>query len=176
MEEKTKLLLKPFLLTAAIILLDQVTKHIIVRTVPLHTVGANVIGDFFRIVHVRNLGIAFSIGRSAASEARSILFTLLPIVLMAVLIIYYFRTREFTRAQRWAIAGIVGGGFGNIIDRIFRPLGVVDFLDFKFYGLFGLERWPTFNVADMSVVICGILLFFLFLFQKKESVSDEQED
>ncbi len=175
MEDKTKLLLKPFLLTAAIILIDQVTKLIIVRTVPLHTVGANVIGDFFRIIHVRNLGIAFSIGRSAASEARSILFTLLPIVLMAVLIIYYFRTREFTRAQRWAIAGIVGGGFGNIIDRIFRPLGVVDFLDFKFYGLFGLERWPTFNVADMSVVICGIMLFFLFVFQKG-SVPDEQED
>ena len=176
MKTKTKYLLKPFLLTAGIVLLDQITKLVIVRTVPLHTVGAKVIGDFFRIVHVRNLGIAFSIGRSAAEGARSILFTLLPIVLMAVLTIYYFRTREFTRAQRWAVAGIIGGGVGNIIDRIFRPMGVVDFLDFKFYGLFGLERWPTFNVADMSVVICGILLFFLFLFQKKESVPDEQED
>lgn len=176
MEARTQRLLKPFLLTAGIVLLDQITKLIIVRTVPLHTVGANVIGDFFRIVHVRNLGIAFSLGRSAAAGARGVLFTLLPIVLMGVLTIYYFRTREFTQIQRWAVAGIIGGGIGNIIDRVFRPLGVVDFLDFKFYGLFGLERWPTFNVADMSVVICGILLFFLFLFQKKENVPDEQED
>ena len=45
-----------------------------------------------------------------------------------------------------------------IIDRIARPDGVIDFLSVKFYGLFGLERWPTFNVADSAVVVCGILL------------------
>jgi signal peptidase II len=52
----------------------------------------------------------------------------------------------------------VGGGLGNVIDRIFRSEGVVDFLSFKFYGLFGFERWPTFNVADSSVVVCAVLL------------------
>jgi signal peptidase II len=45
-----------------------------------------------------------------------------------------------------------------VIDRIFRPQGVVDFLSFKFYGLFGYERWPTFNLADASVVVCAVLL------------------
>jgi signal peptidase II len=60
--------------------------------------------------------------------------------------------------QRWVLCGIVGGGIGNVIDRIFRPEGVVDFVSVKFYGLFGLERWPTFNVADSSVVVCAILL------------------
>ena len=39
--------------------------------------------------------------------------------------------------------GIVGGGLGNLVDRFFRKEGVVDFIDVKFYGLFGLERWPT---------------------------------
>ena len=57
----------------------------------------------------------------------------------------------------------MGGGLGNYGDRIFRPQGVVDFLDFKFYGIFGMERWPTFNVADMTVVIAAILLFISFL-------------
>jgi signal peptidase II len=39
----------------------------------------------------------------------------------------------------------------------------VDFLDFKFYGFLGLARWPTFNLADMTVVLAGILLFVTFL-------------
>ncbi|HOX92234.1 MAG TPA: signal peptidase II, partial [Spirochaetales bacterium] len=64
------------------------------------------------------------------------------------------------------LAGIIGGGMGNILDRIFRADGVVDFLSVKFYGLFGLERWPTFNVADATVVVCGILLAASTLFPK----------
>ena len=59
--------------------------------------------------------------------------------------------------------GIVGGGLGNLVDRFFRKEGVVDFIDVKFYGLFGLERWPTFNVADSAVVVCGILLIISFI-------------
>jgi signal peptidase II len=75
------------------------------------------------------------------------------------LVVYYARNgSRFTAVERWSIAGIVGGGLGNLIDRVVRPEGVVDFLDVKFYGLFGLERWPTFNVADASVVVCGVLL------------------
>ena len=47
---------------------------------------------------------------------------------------------------------------------------MVDFIDVKFYGLFGMERWPTFNVADSAVVVCGILLVVSFLIQiAKES-------
>ena len=61
-----------------------------------------------------------------------------------------------------SVCGIVGGGIGNLIDRFFRPEGVVDFIDVKFYGLFGMERWPTFNVADSAVVVCGILLIISF--------------
>ena len=63
---------------------------------------------------------------------------------------------------------------GNIIDRIFRPQGVVDFIDVKFFGIFGLERWPTFNVADASIVVCGIILivsFFLTIRNVEETKS-----
>jgi signal peptidase II len=77
---------------------------------------------------------------------------------MGVLVVYYFKTDELSTVQRWALCGIVGGGLGNLIDRIWRPEGVIDFMSVKFYGLFGLERWPTFNVADSSIVVCGILL------------------
>ena len=49
---------------------------------------------------------------------------------------------------------------------MFRPDGVVDFLDFKFYGLFGLERWPTFNIADASLVVASIVLVILLFIQE----------
>jgi len=150
----------PFLLTAVIIILDQVSKALIIRYVELYPSfsGYQVIGNFFRIIHTRNLGIAFSLGRSLPGTVRYAFFTFLPLIVMVIVLIYYFRADDITPVQRWALAGILGGGFGNIIDRFFRPEGVVDFLDFKFYGIFGLNRWPTFNIADSSVVLCGILL------------------
>jgi signal peptidase II len=156
----------PFSLTAAIILVDQVTKALVVRFIPPYHIGASFLGGFFRIIHVRNHGIAFSMGVGLAPSARAIFFSLLPIVVLVLLLVYYIRSRALTVLQRWAIAGILGGGLGNLTDRVFRPLGVVDFLDFRFYGIFGLERWPTFNVADSSVVVCGIILVLTFLFDE----------
>ena len=73
--------------------------------------------------------------------------------------------------------GIVGGGLGNLIDRFFRAEGVVDFIDIKFFGLFGLDRWPTFNVADSAVVVCGFMLVISFIVtsikEAKENKSEE---
>jgi len=53
---------------------------------------------------------------------------------------------------------------------------VVDFVSVKIYGLFGMDRWPTFNVADSSVVICCILLFISILItpQKTKEVKENE--
>ncbi len=178
-----KPLLQPLILTAVILALDQVTKAVIVANVERLEYGGPVIevfGSFLRIIHVRNLGIAFSIGRDLDPGLRRVLFIVLPALVIGGLVVYYFRSDEFTPLQRWSIAGIIAGGLGNIVDRVFRPAGVVDFVDVRFYGLFGLERWPTFNVADASVVVCGILLMVSVLFEREHqgehgSISDEQE-
>jgi signal peptidase II len=45
----------------------------------------------------------------------------------------------------------------------------VDFLDFKFYGLLGMQRWPTFNLADMTLVVSAILLFISFLLPARKA-------
>ena len=45
--------------------------------------------------------------------------------------------------------------------------GVVDFIDCYFFGILGMERWPTFNVADAVVVVCGILFVLAFILQIK---------
>lgn len=162
----------------AAILVDQITKAIVVRTIePIYEQGfrINVIGDFFRIIHARNPGIAFSIGHQLPDQIRGVLFVLIPFVVLVALVFFYFRSEEFTGVQRWCIAGIIGGGLGNLIDRVFRPRGVVDFLDFRFYGVFGLERWPTFNVADATVVVCSILLLITLLFEDRGETGNEQE-
>lgn len=162
-----KELLLPLILTAIIVIVDQITKLIIVRNVPLIYESGftiEVIGDFFRIIHARNLGIAFSIGDGLPFWLRKALFVAMPLMVLVLLLFTIYRSREIGQGQRWCIAAIFGGGIGNLIDRVFRPLGVVDFLDVKFYGLFGMERWPTFNVADSSVVVGGIVLIISMLF------------
>lgn len=158
---RTKLL--PLALTVVIFVVDQLTKFLVVENIPPYTIGASYFGDFLRIIHVYNPGIAFSMGNSLPDTMRGILFAALPLVVLAMVLVIYFRNDDFTFFQRWAVAGIIGGGLGNIYDRFFRPEGVVDFIDVKFYGLFGLERWPTFNVADAAVLICGFLLIISFI-------------
>ena len=155
--------LVPLILLFVIIIADQLTKLLVVRHIPLGTVGAQFFGDFLRIIHVCNPGIAFSIGQGWSLAVRSVLFRVVPLVVILLVLLVYFRNDTFTQLQRWAVAGIAGGGLGNLVDRFFRKEGVVDFVDVKFYGLFGLERWPTFNVADAAVVVCGILLIVSFV-------------
>jgi len=156
--DKKKLV--PLLLTGLVIILDQVTKTFIVTNWPRE---GTLIKDVFDngivlIYHARNKAIAFSLGENIPEQFRLVLFVIVPILVLAFLIWYYFNTSWFSQLQRWVIAGIIGGGMGNIIDRIFRKDGVVDFVSVKFYGIFGMERWPTFNVADSSVVVCCCIL------------------
>lgn len=177
MEKIDKKLLMPFILTFAVIIVDQITKCLVVKYIEPWTIGAQFFGDILRIVRVANNGVAFSMGDSLSLIGRRLCFGLVPIIIMGLVIGVYFRNKEFTMLQRWAICGVVGGGIGNIIDRIFRVEGVIDFIDVKFYGIFGLQRWPTFNVADMAVVICGIMLIISFVviaIQQKKNEGDKQ--
>ena len=73
------------------------------------------------------------------------------------------------------MAGIIGGGLGNLIDRIVRPDGVVDFITVKFYGIFGYDRWPTFNIADASVV-GSVLLFLVTMFIPVKKIAGLPEE
>jgi len=151
----------PLSLTGIVILLDQIIKAIIVKNWPAHPKMIKDVfnNDFLLIYHVRNKAIAFSLGDNLPETLKSVIFIVVPVLVLGFLLWYYFKSADFIQLQRWAAAGIIGGGIGNVIDRIFRPDGVVDFISVKIYGLFGMERWPTFNLADSSVVICCILLF-----------------
>ena len=169
----------PFILTALIILVDQSLKSFIAKNWPVNSMITDVFNnDFLKICHVRNKAIAFSLGSGISDSVKPVLFVVLPLIVLCLLVWYYLGSEEFTRLQRWAVAGIIGGGLGNIIDRIFRPDGVVDFISVKFFGLYNLrgpltflswDRWPTFNIADSSVVVCCILLFVSIVFTSQKA-------
>ena len=174
----------PFLLAGIVILVDQITKAIIAFNWPIPEDRHGVLiadvfkNDFLHIYHVRNPVIAFSLGQNVPEPIRPVVFVVLPLAVLCMLMWYYFSSNDFTRLQRWATAGIIGGGMGNLIDRIFRPDGVVDFISVKFYGFLGFDRWPTFNIADSAVVVSCLLLFITILFspkKPKEIMVNEQE-
>lgn len=167
--------LVPLILALVVIIIDQLTKYIVTSQIPLYSLGASLFGDFLRIVHVNNPGIAFSIGQGWSVVARSILFRAVPLIVIIVVIGIYMRNDDFSALQRWSISGIVGGGLGNLIDRFFRSEGVVDFIDVRWFGIeksplkfLRWERWPTFNIADAAVVVCGILLIVSFIAAMKK--------
>lgn len=160
----------PFLLSLGIVIFDQITKCLVVKNIPEGTIAKKFFGDFLWICHVRNTGAAFSLGADGSIFMRVVVLIVLPLALMAfVSWLIVSEKNFFTKAQRWFAAGILGGGIGTIIDRIFRfDSGVVDFISVKFYGVFGLERWPTFNVSDSCVVVFVILLALSMVFGKSE--------
>jgi len=173
MKLKLKEKILPLSLTAFIVIVDQIVKAVIVKLKPETGLIKDVFNnDFLWIYHVRNKAIAFSLGENFPEPVKKVAFIIVPILVLGFLLWYYIKSDEFSGIQRWAAAGIIGGGIGNIIDRVFRPDGVVDFVSVRIYGLFGWDRWPTFNVADASVVVCCILLFITILFssKKKEEV------
>ena len=167
----------PFSFSVFVILADQISKFLVEKYIPLRTIKFSFFGDFLRIIHVTNTGAAFSMGDSMSAVKHMIVLCIIPLVLLIALIVFCIKSDDFSYFQRWLIAGIAGGGFGNLIDRFFRPNGVVDFIDVKFYNLFGLERWPTFNIADSFVLVCIIILAISYIkTMVEESKAKKQEN
>jgi signal peptidase II len=144
------------LLAGPVLLLDQITKLLVFRLLPLFSVR-EIIPGFFNLVHVRNTGAAFSMFAGAPSFWRQIIFVGLTVVVVAGLLMAYTKLETDDRANRTAYALIISGALGNLIDRV-RLGEVIDFLDFYV----GSYHWPAFNVADMGISIgAGIMLLTL---------------
>jgi signal peptidase II len=142
------------LLTALTILAaDQLTKALVVTNLAVGE-QVRVLGDLVQVWHVQNRGAAFSL-----FQGGTILFLVVS-VLSIGMVAYFHRTLRDRSTWLHAVLGIVlGGTLGNFIDRL-RQGYVTDWLSVGF----GDTRWPTFNVADSSVVVgIGILVIYLLL-------------
>jgi len=135
-------------LAGVIVVIDQVTKYLVVRSFAL---GESVVlTSFFNLVLVLNPGAAFSFLSDQAGWQRGffIAIALAASAWIVYLLVKHPRDRLFALALTLVLAGAVG----NVIDRILVG-AVVDFLDFHALGY----HWPAFNVAD-SAITCGAVL------------------
>jgi len=141
------------LLTAlAILVADQATKAVVVSSLAVGE-KAELLGDVVQVWHAQNRGAAFSL-----FQGGTIIFLIVS-VLSIVMVAYFYRSFRDRSPWLHLVLGIVlGGTLGNFTDRL-RQGYVTDWLSI---GI-GDTRWPTFNVADSSVVVgIGILVLYLF--------------
>ena len=140
-----------FVLAAAVVLADQVTKAIVLAH---FAVGERLeIASFFNLLLVYNRGAAFSFLAMAGGWQRWA-FTALGVV-AAIVICYLLKRHSGQRLFCTALALIMGGAIGNVIDRLVYG-HVIDFLDFHV----GTWHWPAFNLADSAITIGAALLVF----------------
>jgi signal peptidase II len=148
--------------TFLVILLDQATKAWIISTMRLYDSFA-VIGGLFNITYVRNPGAAFGFLAAAPPLFRYIFF--LAVTVAAILLILHYLRVSRTEAPFLvsALALIMAGAVGNLIDRV-RFGEVVDFLDVYI----GAYHWPAFNVADSAITVGAAILIVVLLRKRKE--------
>ena len=142
--------LLPWLGVAAIvILLDQFTKTLIVGSFQLG--GSHTVTSFFNIVRWHNTGAAFSFLAGAAGWQRWFFVGLGAAA--ALFIVWMLRSHAGQRLFSWALALILGGAIGNVIDRLLHGY-VVDFIQAHYANSY----FPSFNVADSAITVGAALL------------------
>ena len=138
MKKKNILLI---LLIVFLIILDQATKIIVINTIKGESL--NIINNFLNFTYVENSGVAFGIN----SNGR-VTNIIINIIVMAVVIRFMLNQKEMmNKFTSISLSLILAGGFGNLIDRIFRGT-VIDFIDIS-----PIFNFPTFNIADILVVV-----------------------
>ncbi len=151
------------LLALGITAFDQLTKLLVVRSIP-EGESRHVIDDFLRLSHFRNPGAAF--GTLKGFSGLLALVALVGVIAFLAVVV-----REPNRIGGIGAALVAGGALGNLIDRLARggPVNgsVVDFIDFRF--------WPAFNVADSAISIGALLLVWASFRDSRKKTRVEAE-
>lgn len=143
-----------YLIVASIAFLDQIAKAYIINQVDLFE-KIKVIPDVFDITHIRNNGAAYNM----FSQMPVLLIVMPALVMLAGLVYIGVTHKKNNMLLMVAIAMVIGGGLGNLIDRISKGY-VVDYLD--------IHIIPVFNVADMFICVgCGLLFIYLIFIDGK---------
>lgn len=151
-----------------IVVLDQLTKFLIVSFIPLGG-EVTVISGYVDLVHTRNVGAAFGMMADLSPSFRLPFFYIVAAGAVVVMAFMLWRAREDERLLPLTFALIVAGIAGNIIDRIRLDGAVVDFLSVHWHDTvlsgdvwkWHIEiplSWPAFNVADSAITIAMVLL------------------
>ncbi|MGH9413448.1 MAG: signal peptidase II [Terriglobales bacterium] len=149
--------LRHLLAGVAVFVADQWTKGLIDKTPSYfsHTV----IPGIFTIIHAENPGVAFGLFQYSSPAFRDVLISVSSLALLIVLALLW-RSKQTSRTG-YAMALIVGGACGNLLDRVLHGK-VVDFL--LFYV--GSHSWPVFNLADSAIVVGAALLVWEIIYDQ----------
>jgi signal peptidase II len=143
-----------------ILIADQVTKFIVDQKMPLHH-SIPVIDNLFSLTYIRNTGAAFGIFSGSAAAFRLPFLILFSTIAIGFILMMLRRLPDRETGLITALAFILGGAIGNLIDRIAYG-EVIDFLDF-YWSRF---HWPAFNLAD-SFITVGVLITVYYLIKAK---------
>ncbi len=139
-----------FIIACGIIILDQITKFLALKFLPLNT-PVPIIKNFLNLTLVRNRGAAFGLFQNQ-------LFWFVLVSFFAIgLILYTLKSKTHSFLLKLCLSLILGGAAGNLIDRM-RLGCVIDFLD--------LRVWPVFNLADSMITVAAVLLTWELIFNK----------
>ena len=142
--------LMPWLIGALIVLVDQVSKQLVLASIePREYVS--IVQPYVQLVNVRNPGIAFGLHLGALSRP---FFILASMAVLAAMISLYRGTERSDRLRRLGIVVLCAGAVGNLIDRIRWAEGVVDFIRVVLWA----REWPIFNFADVAVTAGAVML------------------
>ncbi len=143
-----------------LILLDQFTKYLIARHIPLYH-NIPVISDFFNLTHIRNPGVAFGLFAQNTAEYKAMVFVAISTFAIIAILYFFHHTPSNKKIVINGLTLICGGAIGNLIDRVLYK-EVIDFLDF----FIGSYHWPAFNVADSCITIgVGMMILDSFFSQ-----------
>jgi signal peptidase II len=148
------------LIVAAIVVLDQATKAIVDRNMALGQ-SITILENFFSLTYIRNTGAAFGILAQSGEAFRRTFLIGFSVVAIGFIIAMLRRLPSDEKLLTVALAFILGGALGNLIDRLIYG-EVIDFLDFYWAG----HHWPAFNVADSFITI-GVVTILLRLLAAK---------
>ncbi len=143
-----------------VVVMDQITKALILDNLPLYN-SITVVPGFFNITHIHNPGGAFGFLANQGAGLRKTVFLFVSLLAVCLIFWFYKKTPTTHRILATGFAMIFGGAVGNLIDRV-RFGKVVDFLDFYIGNL----HWPAFNIADSAITV-GIGIFILHIVFKK---------
>ena len=145
------------------IAVDQISK-VVVRAYVIPSERTNIIGDYFTLHNVENVGAFLGMGSDLSPILRFILLLILPIVVLGFVSVHIFKDKNLDNLSLFAFASIIGGGIANVFDRIAYG-SVTDFFHIDLGGVF---RTGIFNMADLSVTT-GMIILLLVSFRKKKT-------
>ena len=150
------------------VLLDQLSKYIVLRSIALHE-SIPVVSGLFSLVHTRNRGMAFGLMNRPGSDFSFYFLVAATFAAVILLLFWFTKLKDEERRLIFGISLILGGAIGNLIDRL-RLREVIDFLDFHI----GTYHWPAFNLADSAITLGTFWVAINLLFYSPKSGKMEE--